>query len=942
MAKKTKEISIEDFLRDNLQSMLRTEIGKKTIERIEMPSSFASALNPMMRLRPYQTEAFQYFLAYWEQAEECRLPRTQLLFHMATGSGKTLIMAGLILYLYEQGYRNFLFFVNSGNVIEKTKDNFFNSASAKYLFSQNIEVNGKRVEVRQVDNFQNSDPEAINFCLQTIQGLHSDLNSPKENAVTYDDFRNLMIVMIADEAHHINTATKKSTGSELQMEMFTDADFDEADSSDDWETTVMRIFYSNSANVLLEFTATEDFANPAIADKYKDKVIFDYPLKKFREDGYSKDISVFQSDMQPIDRALQAVLMSQFRRKLGNQIRQDIKPVVMLKSKTIKDNSAFYELFIETIKNLSVDDLQPIKRHAREDLFDAFKYFDSIGISLENLLLEIQEDFKEENLLLVDGSSITAEKQQKLNSLESKDNEFRAVFAVDMLNEGWDVLNLFDIVRLYDTRDARSGAVGKTTNSEAQLIGRGARYLPFTDKTEPTATPTAARIEQNQEEEIVLTANDSGAFGDSANMSTDSMVAYGAPKPLSEYATKRKFDGDLSNPLRHLETLAYHSPSNPRYIQELNSALAATGIIAEKSIEVEEKLKEEFKETRLYTDGIVFVNEQEPYLLNEELTNIGDSILKTTYNVKISTGEMTSSHIFSKASTSEAVAQTKHNYVLGDFGKHILRAAINRFTTFTYASLHDIYPNLDSIKQFIESEDYLAKIRVTVFGSEDVINNLSQKDKLVVAMEVLRQIEPSLAKGGIGTRGTKKFRAKQVRDVFHDHRYRVSPGKDSKEDGISMRETTNMMLRLDLRDVEWYGYEDNFGTAEEKYLIRYIESIIPKLKEKYTEIYLLRNYKDLKIYAFDDGRATEPDFVLFMRKAGKEETFDNIQIFIEPKGAHLRKNDEWKTLFQQRIHDEAQISWITSNGEYEIWGMPFYTNELEYEFDAAMKANFLK
>ena len=49
-----------------------------------------------------------------------------LLFNMATGSGKTLIMAGLILYLYEKGYRNFLFFVNSTNIIEKTKDNFLN------------------------------------------------------------------------------------------------------------------------------------------------------------------------------------------------------------------------------------------------------------------------------------------------------------------------------------------------------------------------------------------------------------------------------------------------------------------------------------------------------------------------------------------------------------------------------------------------------------------------------------------------------------------------------------------------------------------------------------------------------------------------------------------------------------------------------------------------
>lgn len=160
-------------------------------------------------------------------------------------------------------------------------------------------------------------------------------------------------------------------------------DFDDYVQSDDWETTVMRIFNANSANVLLEFTATEDFANPAIADKYKDKVIFDYPLKKFREDGYSKDIAVLQSDMQPIDRAMQAVIMSQFRRKLGNQIRQDIKPVVMLKSKTIKANNEFFNIFVETIKTLTVDTLQHIKSNAKEGLLDAFNYFDAQGVTLE-------------------------------------------------------------------------------------------------------------------------------------------------------------------------------------------------------------------------------------------------------------------------------------------------------------------------------------------------------------------------------------------------------------------------------------------------------------------------------------------------------------------------------------------------------------------------------
>lgn len=32
-------------------------------------------------------------------------------------------MAGLIIYLYEKGYHNFLFFVNATNIIEKTKIN---------------------------------------------------------------------------------------------------------------------------------------------------------------------------------------------------------------------------------------------------------------------------------------------------------------------------------------------------------------------------------------------------------------------------------------------------------------------------------------------------------------------------------------------------------------------------------------------------------------------------------------------------------------------------------------------------------------------------------------------------------------------------------------------------------------------------------------------------
>lgn len=132
-----------------------------------------------------------------------------------------------------------------------------------------------------------------------------------------------------------------------------------------------------------------------------------------------------------------------------------------------------------------------------------------------------------------------------VNTLENENNEYRAVFAVDKLNEGWDVLNLFDIVRLYDTRDAKQGKPGNTTISEAQLIGRGARYCPF-------------QIDQTQ------------------------------PK------FQRKYDADIKNELRICEELYYHSAYNPKYIQELNTALQEIGIKAKESKEIQIELKMDF------------------------------------------------------------------------------------------------------------------------------------------------------------------------------------------------------------------------------------------------------------------------------------------------------------------------------------------------------------
>lgn len=868
-----------------LQETLTTEFGKRFIDNTELPEYFGTSLNPAKTLRPYQELCFKYFVNYWENDFEGKDRKPHLLFHMATGSGKTLIMAGLILYLYNQGYRNFLFFVNSNNIIEKTRENFFDIASNKYLFAPTITIGNKQVEIRQVDNFQDSDPDSINFCLTTIQGLHDSLNNPQENSLTYEDFAEHRIALISDEAHHINASTKK--GKKAAGPTLPGPDIE----SNDWESTVAQIFNSNDDNVLLEFTATEDFQDPNIAEKYDNKVIFNYELKQFRKDRYSKDVETVESELPIIDRAIQAVILSQYKRKLFESLKHNIKPVIMFKSKQISDNKLFFDQFITTIESLTVSDIERIRDHAKGYVLDLFTYLDEKGIDLQNFLLELKEDFRQDKLLLVDGKNITPEKQRYLNSLEDSNNEYRAVFAVDMLNEGWDVLNLFDIVRLYDTRDGKAGKVGPTTMAEAQLIGRGARYMPFT--------------------------------------------VPGSDLP----SDMRKFDEDAGSRYRVLEILHYHSANNPKYIAELHKALVESGIVEDNSRVITLRFKESFKKSRLYTNGYVFANELVKFYIHAGETSFSDEILSKEFKVRLNSRETASRNVF----TTSGVPTSGNNTIgkllkLGEFGSHIIRAALNRFDTYKFANLHEIYPELTSVKDFIESQSFLSGLNVQIFSTQERLNSLSQKDRLYCCMEVLRQLEPMLAKGGIGQRGSELFTPRQVRDVFKEKTIRITPGSEDKEFGRSMKESLNPDLRLDLSVIDWHAYEDCYGTSEEKYLIRYIQSIYDKLAEKYKGIYLLRNERDLKLFSFEDGRAYEPDYVLFLSKDNADEKADYIQIFIEPKGNHLLVTDKLKEEQLKLIHEKADIRFSTQNSDFIIWGMPFFNEDnRKQEFNSAMK-----
>ena len=135
-----------------------------------LPDFLEKSLAESIVLRDYQKEAFRYFISYKENEALSKNKQIHTLLHMATGSGKTVIMAGLILYLYTKGYRNFLFFVNQTNILEKTKENFLNNLSSKYLFADNIEYYGEKIKINEVDNFAAIPNFSydINICLSLI------------------------------------------------------------------------------------------------------------------------------------------------------------------------------------------------------------------------------------------------------------------------------------------------------------------------------------------------------------------------------------------------------------------------------------------------------------------------------------------------------------------------------------------------------------------------------------------------------------------------------------------------------------------------------------------------------------------------------------------------------------------------------------------------------
>lgn len=865
------------FLYENLLE----EFGRKTIKQKDIDEVILNNLNPKFELRYYQEEAFQMFQTFYEEDHPFKNLPLALLFYMATGSGKTLIMAGLILYLYSKGYSNFIFFVDKTDIIEKTIDNFLNKSSNKYLFNNKIKINNEDIKIKRVNNFEGVNPKDINICFTTIHKLHNDLTLEKENSLTLEEFENKKIVFISDESHHIQTKTKQKRKQQKLIE------------EPSWENTIERVFNINNSNMLLEFTATPGLENNEyIKAKYMDRLLYKYDLKSFVQDKYSKNIDIFKIDDFDIENIMTiAILINQYRQDIANKYGINLKPVLLFKAaKEIKDSNENEKVFNNLIDNLNEDIIENIRNKYYENqiLKKIFDFYDTENISLSVLVNKLKISFDMENCFNVNEKNIDSKSLSKkdqeyllnqqniLNSLEDQRNNIRVVFAVNKLNEGWDVLNLFDIVRIpSNISQSKSSKTSKSkpaksTISEAQLIGRGARYCPFV-------------LEDNFDK------------------------------------FRRKFDDDADNDLKILEDLYYYSFNEPNYIVELKQALRNEGFsLSEDSEHRQLKLKDEFKETNFYKSGKIFLNER----INEDYSYIDnfDSLNENLKNFhhEIYSGELEITGGFSE-SDDEIATKSSKLVTISEIQQHIIKSALSKIDFYKFDNLQK-YFDIDSVDDLITDKHFLKDFAITFHGYEEDLNHLNNYHYFDAIYNLLLSIEKEVEKKIVHYRGSLEFKEKDIKDIFYDKELIIPKNDTERLDGYEQV----------IKYCKWYVFNANYGTSEEKACFNFIESIMETLETKFKEIYFIRNEQHFKIFNFKDGNAFEPDFVLFLKD--EDDKIYNYQLFVEPKGDHLIKHDFWKEDFLSEINITKIKPTIMKDEEYVIYGLPFYNKNQESKF----------
>lgn len=810
-------------------------------------------------LRTHQIEALSR-LEHYEAYLQDSCQERYLLFHMATGSGKTLVMASAILYYYTLGYRQFMFISEKNVLLDKTRQVLCNPDHAKYHFAKPLRYKGKTLTLRAVDTVQPSSDTDIYISFKSIQTLQNELdeNKARENATHAEDLKREKTVFLVDEAHHFTDCTN------------TDEKRWKGVLEGGHSLHPIGLLHLHPENRILGFSATLKEENTAFKEQYQKRVLYNYNFKKYREAGYTKEPELLALNMSANERILLACLNSLYRQYISGKSYDlpNFTPKILVKfpKRTVADE--YYNGFEsylkrqskETITRLiySLDDGLRIK----ENLIALIEQYEAYDLLMANF-----SPYKS-RVLLIHGSTKDKEASiRELNHMDEPDTRIRMVFAVDMLNEGWDVLSLFDIVRYAESDSATKQVV----LSDVQLIGRGARYYPFKYSHFPD--------------------NDK----------------------------RKSTQGALINNIDGLETLTYFTDTHNRYLAKLKAEAEAQigGLVENKTpVECVSRLKDSFKHSNVWRKGRFISNqfvEFQPVSLQELESRLKDpAITKITRLNKTFTAS-SQTYLYSQSDTSTRQLQSNESINW----EHMCETDKGWYQRWLMVLLDVMdetpYFRGDSLFRKIQGRNRtaFAETCLNALLPHIVWENYSVEDRNLA--EVLADISAYIDSILLPLTRQAIERNMGCQELKADWLYEVMEKR--LKDGKVIQLLSNPPKAMDLSKEDFYVFDTFYGNNLEQDVIQKIRTVIASLKRRYQEVYLIRNEGFLKLWG-EQGSGFEPDFLLYTYQ---EKIPQFHYVFIEPKNDKLAMAEQWKQSLLDNVFNERLYT------DHKILVLPFVT-----------------
>jgi len=379
-----------------------------------------------------------------------------LCFALATGVGKTRLMGAFIAYLHlEHGINNFFVMAPNLTIYNKLIADFTPN-TPKYVFKGIAEFAQDAPEIITGDDYEAKAGTLFDQLLRckinifNISKINSEVRggkSPKikrlSEYIGESYFAYLAglpdLVLIMDESHRYRATAGVKAINELKPVLG------------------------------LELTATPFTGTTTANREFFKNVVLDYPLGRALDDGFVKEPAVVtRKNFDP--KGMSEEELDTLKLEDGVRLHEQTK--VLLETYARESGQAMVKPFVLVVA-ANTTHAAALQKLIQSEAFFEGRYKDKV--------LQVDSTTKEEEVV------------ERLLKVESTDEPTEIVIHVNMLQEGWDVTNLYTIIPL------RAASAPRLIE---QTIGRGLR-LPYGKRTGVAAVDCLSIIAHDKFQEII-------------------------------------------------------------------------------------------------------------------------------------------------------------------------------------------------------------------------------------------------------------------------------------------------------------------------------------------------------------------------------------------------------------------------------------------------------